>query len=90
MNISWSTTTPKVIKHIRACIIYAVSGSLVFTDFLSGKFGVTPLAYAEWCGIIIFASKVLAKFFGVGEDEAVQNVVESIKEVKKVSNDGNP
>ena len=80
-------TTPKVIRHIKGWIIYTIGGSLIFTDFFSAKLGITPLGYAEWCGVIIFVSKAVSKLFGVGEDEAVTNAVDAIKELKQTTKD---
>ena len=72
--------TPAVIKHIRATIIYTIAGSLAFTGTLSTKFGMTPLEYAEWCGIIILIVKAISMLFGVSDEKEVQQAIKLLDE----------
>jgi hypothetical protein len=85
MQISWFKTIPQVVKNVRDTIIYAAGGALAFGTFLAPKMGVTPEDFMQICGLVILGSKVVAKFFGVSEEEAVKNVVKAVEEVKKVA-----
>jgi hypothetical protein len=76
--------TPDVIRKIRATLIYTIAGSLPFTATLSEKFGTTPLGYAEWCGIAILLVKAISMFFGVSDEEEVQQAYKVIKEKNKL------
>ena len=85
MQISWFKTIPQVVKNIRDTIIYAAGGALAFGSYIAPKLDVSSDDFMSICGLTILGSKVVAKFFGVSEDEAVKNVVKAVEEVKKVS-----
>jgi hypothetical protein len=76
--------TPDVIKNVRATLIYTIAGSLHFTATLSETFGTTPLGYAEWCGIAILLVKAISMFFGISDEEEVQEAYKVIKEKNKI------
>ncbi len=80
-------STPQVVKNIRDTLLYAISGSLVFTSFLAPFFNTTPLHFAEGLGFSMFGVKVIAKCFGVSEEETMQNAKDAKAEVKKLSDD---
>lgn len=76
-------TTPQRIKDIRDAIIYFFIGCLAFANLFAPKLNLTGEDYAMWIGFIMLVVKFVAKLFGVGEDEAVKNVVQAVKEAKE-------
>lgn len=82
---SLKKTTPQIVKNIRDSIIYAIAGCLAFTSILAPKLGMDGTDFATWNGFIIFGVKVIAKFFGVNDEEAVQNVMDAVQEVKETT-----
>ena len=85
MQISLWRAVPQIIKNVRDTIIYAAGGALAFGSFLAPRLGLTSDDFMQVMGLIILGSKVVARFFGVSEDEAVKNVVKAVEEVKKVA-----
>ena len=83
---SLKKTTPQIVKNIRDSIIYAIAGCLAFAPILAPRFHVDGIDFAMWNGFIIFIVKVVAKFFGVSDEEAVKNVMDAVDEVKEVKN----
>jgi len=75
-------TTPQIIKNIRDSILYFLIGALAFANLFAPKLHITGEDYAMWIGFIMLAVKSISKFFGINEDEAVQNVMDSVEEVK--------
>lgn len=82
---SFGRAIPQVVKNIRDTWIYAAAGALTFSSFIAPKLNLTIDDYGTWIGISIFAVKVVAKFCGVSEDEAVANVMKSVKQVKDIA-----
>lgn len=72
--------TPAVVKHIRATLIYTITGSIVFASKLAPKFGLTPLDYAEWCAISIFIVKAVSMLFGVSDKKEVEQATKVLEE----------
>ena len=75
-------TTPQIIKNIRDSILYFLIGALAFANLFAPKLHITGEDYAMWIGFIMLAVKSISKFFGINEDEAVKNVMDSVSEVK--------
>ncbi len=75
-------TTPQIIKNIRDSILYFLIGALAFANLFAPKLHITGEDYAMWIGFIMLAVKSISKFFGINEDEAVKNVMDSVEEVK--------
>ena len=75
-------TTPQIIKNIRDSILYFLIGALAFANLFAPKLHITGEDYAMWIGFIMLAVKSISKFFGINENEAVQNVMDSVEEVK--------
>ena len=76
-------TTPQIVKNVRDTLLYFLMGSLAFAPIFAPKLKMSGEDYAMWIGFSMLAIKSVAKFFGINDDEAVQNVVEAIKEVDK-------
>ena len=70
--------TPAAIRQIRATLIYTIAGTLPFTGTLAAKFGLTPLEYAEWCGLLILGVKAISMLFGVSDEQEVQAAIKTI------------
>ena len=72
MKFGWKeirTEVPKVVRTVRAAIIYTLAGSLVYTKVLSAHIGIEPVLYAEWVGIIMLAVRGFSSLFGINPEE---------------------
>ncbi len=88
MELSLKKAIPEIVKNIRDGIMYLLAGVLPFSSLVAPKLGMSIEDFAGWCGFGIVAVKMFAKFFGVGETEAQENIVKAIKDAggKKVDN----
>jgi len=75
-------TTPQRVKDIRDTLLYFFMGALAFANLFAPKLHLTGEDYAMWIGFIMLATKTLSKLFGVNDEEAVENVVDAVQEVK--------
>jgi len=75
-------TTPQRVKDIRDTLLYFFMGALAFANLFAPKLHLTGEDYAMWIGFIMLATKTLSKLFGVNDEEAVENVVDAVEEVK--------
>ncbi len=85
----WSRKTPDLVRKFRAAYIYTASGTLVASELMAEYFNTDPVKYPQWVGISILFVKGLSMLFGVGEEEAKQNVAEARQVVKEVTKDEN-
>ena len=79
------STTPTIVRRLRAAIIYMIAGSLAFVTILAPKFGLSGEDYAQWCGFIILGVKGVSMLFGVSDDEVVSEARAKIREINDKS-----
>jgi hypothetical protein len=72
MKFGWKEIfieVPKVVRRVRAAIIYTLAGTLVYSKIIAAKFGMDPASYSEMVGIVMLAVRGFSSLFGINPEE---------------------
>ncbi len=89
MPIGLAKVTPTIVKRWRDALIGFLSAALLSTPILAPLLHLTPTAFAQWDAFAIVIVTYGAKFWGLPDDQGIDQLQSKIDQIKDKQNSAN-